>query len=77
MQIFGPARAITRASGRAIVFLSVSGFFARKPSDRLAYVRFEQSRDHKQIGLTLSAADWRGMRNRIDLIFANRPDARS
>ncbi len=77
MQIFGPARANEKTSGRAIAFVSVAGYFTRNPRDRVAYLRFEQSDDQKQIGLSLSWAEWLGVRSQVERIFVDEPESRS
>jgi len=77
VQIFGPARANNKKSGRAIVFVSVAGYLTHNPRDRIAYLRFERPDDHKQIGLTLSSAEWQSVRSQVDRIFVDEPEARA
>jgi hypothetical protein len=58
------------------VFVSVAGYLAHDPRDRVAYLRFEQPDDRKQIGLTLSSAEWQSVRSQVDRIFVDQPEAR-
>ena len=76
VQIFGPARANNQKSGRTIVFVSVAGYLTHNPQDRVAYLRFEQPDNQKQIGLTLSSAEWQSVRSQVDRIFVDEPEAR-
>ena len=75
MQLFGPARANNNNPGRVIVFISVAGYLTHNTGDRVAYLRFELPNDQKQIGLTLSSAEWQNVRSQVDRIFVNEPEA--